>query len=142
MSSGDIPAEAFAAEVNLDEKVFTVMANPENAMADTTTNVFLGYIIALAYDRSVWKAPIPTENDLLDCHKLVCDAMNGFNEDFSDHLTELWPILESWRAAQIEYNDNNDSTSTGSTTADSLIESLGSRLFLSSNPDDSKWRLN
>ena len=142
VESKDIPPEAFAASVSLEKKELSVLANPDNSMIDATTNIFLGYIIALAYDRTGWKEVVPSLDDLLDCHRLVCEAMEPFNEDFADHIEDLSSILENWREAHMEeYSAQEDSTATtsGSRNTDSLVESLGNRLF--SNSQD-KWRLN
>ena len=100
--TADIPPEAFAAEVDLDDKLLRILANPDNPMADITTNVFLGYIIALAFDRGSWTKEVPSLEDLLDCHRLVCEAMTAFNPDFTEHLQNLKPILENWREAHCE----------------------------------------
>lgn len=144
VESVEVPQEAFAGEVDLDNNTFCVYANPENPMADTTLNVFLAYIIAMAYDRGRWKDPVPTEEDVVDCHRLVCEAMLDFHEDFAAHLEEHLPVLRIWRDAH-EENTTAATASTSSTadSADQLISELGSRMFSGgSNPDDDKWNIN
>lgn len=139
VQSRDVPPDAFAAEVNLDQRQLCVFANPDNPMVDTTLNVFLGYIIALAYDRIVWKDTVLVAEDLVDCHQLVCEAMLDFNADFAALLEDHLSILELWRDSHEQHSATTSST-TGSERADSLIEDLGSHLF--ENPDDDRWRLN
>lgn len=143
VESMEVPQEAFSGEVDLDNKEFCVYANPENPMADTTLNVFLAYIIALAYDRQVWGFPVPQEEDLVDAHRLVCEAMLDFHPDFSAHLEEHLQILEIWRKAH-EENTTAATASTDSGSASTLIDELGSRMFSkgSGNPDDDKWNIN
>lgn len=142
VKSMNVPPEAFVAEVHLDERECCVFSNPDNPMVDTTLNVFLGYIIALAFDREEWQKTVPSEKDIVDCHKLVCEAMLDFNADFAAHLEEHFPILELWRSSHEQLLSETATTSatSGSQQADLLVEDLGSRLFV--NPDDDRWRLN
>ena len=139
VQSRDVPQDAFAAEIDLSKKELCVFANPDNPMVDTTLNVFLAYIIATAYDRTGWEETVPTSEDLVDCHRLVCEAMLDFNSDFSAHLKDHLPLLELWRDSH-EQHVSTATTTTGSQRTDSLIEDLGNHLF--GNPDDDRWRLN
>lgn len=139
VQSRDVPPEAFAAEVHLSQKRLCVFANPDNPMVDTTLNVFLGYVLALAYDRTGWQGIVPVAEDLVDCHQLVCEAMLDFNVDFATLLEDHLPILELWRDSHEQHSATASST-TSSKRADSLVEDLGNRLF--ENPDDDRWRLN
>jgi len=141
VQSRDVPQEAFAAEVDLGEKQFRVFANPENPMVDTALNVFLGYILALAYDRTSWEHIVPSKEDLIDCHRLVCEAMMDFNIEFSYILEEHLTILELWRSSHEEERTTTGTVPT-TTSADSLVDYLGVGLFGSSDDDDGKWRLN
>jgi hypothetical protein len=139
VQSRDVPQEAFATEVDLDNKQLCVFANPDNPMVDTTLNVFLGYIIALAYDKIEWGKIVPTAEDLVDSHRTVCEAMQEFNASFAVHLEDHLPILNLWRTSHEEHAATTKST-TGSQRTDSLIEDVGSRLF--EDQDDDKWRVN
>jgi len=126
----DTPPNTFAGAVDLPGKEFTVFASLDAPLADVTVNVFLGYIVALAYDRSGWSG-MPTIETLVDCHREVCQAMLDFNEDFSRTLEEHAPILEVWHQTHV-----TDDATTEVDTGD-LIEALGTSLFVA-NPADSK----
>ncbi|KKL49609.1 hypothetical protein LCGC14_2313830, partial [marine sediment metagenome] len=97
VQSRDVPQDAFAAEVSLEKRELCIFANPDNPMVDTTLNVFLGYVIATAYDRTGWKEVVPSTEDLVDCHRMVCEAMLDFNADFAAHLDDHLPLSELWR---------------------------------------------
>lgn len=127
----DMPPNCFAGTVNLPEKLFTVFANPEASLADITVNVLLGYIVALAYDRSGWDG-VPSQDVLLDCHRLVCQSLLDFNEDFSKVLEEHVGILDSWHEHHVD-----DSTTTEPVDANVLVDSMGQMLF-AANPADTK----
>ena len=148
VESVEVPQEAFAGEVDLDNKVFCVYANPDNPMADTTLNVFLAYIIAMAYDRGRWQSPVPEDADVVDCHRLVCEAMLDFHQDFAAHLEDHLPVLQIWRKAHAENTaaaaaSTTPSTASTARSTDQLIGELGSRMFSGSrNPDDDKWSIN
>jgi hypothetical protein len=128
--SMDIPPNCFAGQVDLSEKEFTVFSNIESPISDITMNVFLAYVVALAYDRSNWSG-MPTHDVLFDCMRLVCKTMAEFNEDFSKSLEEHADILEAWHESHAP-----DGTTT-SVDPESLVGSMGASLF-STNPADSK----
>jgi hypothetical protein len=127
----DIPANCFAGSVDLQEKEFVVFANLECPLSDVTVNVFLGYIVALAYDRSGWVG-LPPADVLFDCHRQVCQAMLEFNEEFSKALEEHADILEAWHKTHA-----NDVSATTTVDTDDLVDQMSSSLFVV-NPDDSK----
>lgn len=127
----DIPPNCFAGTVDLEEKEFIVFASVESPIADITVNVFLGYMVALAYDRSGWKG-LPSHEILFDCHRLVCQALLEFNEDFSKALEEHVDILEAWHETHAK-----DDSATTTVDTDDLIDQMGTSLFVA-NPDDSK----
>ncbi len=128
----DIPENCFAGSVDLEDKEFIVFTNPDSPLTDITMNVFLGYIVALAYDKSGWTGP-PSHEILFDCHRQVCQVMLDFNEEFSRALEDHVDILEAW-------HQNHDATDSDSATteldAEDLVDQMGTTLFLV-NPDDS-----
>ena len=99
ITSVDVPENCFAGHIDLYSKEFTVFANIESPMSDISINVCLGYIVALAYDKSGWTTLPPLEL-LFDCHRQVCQTLLDLNEDFSRVLEEHVDVLEVWRTQQ------------------------------------------
>lgn len=124
VASMDIPENCFAGQVDLDTKEFIVFTNVDSPMADTTVNIFLGYIVALAYDKVQWSR-VPAYDIVVDCHRLVCTVMLEFNEDFTKALEENLDVIESWYTTQTktEIVDEGDH--------EALVEDLGNKLFTS-----------
>lgn len=95
ISMEDVPENCFAGEVRVEDKQFHVFTNLENTSADTTVNIVLGYIVTMAFDKSEW-SPTIEAGVLFDCHRLVCELLLDFNEDFCKHIEECTDILEAW----------------------------------------------
>jgi hypothetical protein len=118
VASMDIPENCFAGQVDLDAKEFVVFTNVDSSMADTTVNIFLGYIVAMAYDKVQW-SKVPEYSMVVDCHRSVCSVMLEFNDDFAKALEENLDVVESWYESQTNAEVKEES----------LVEDMGSELF-------------
>lgn len=127
ISMEDIPENCFAGQVYLEEKEFQVYTNLENPATDTTVNIVLGYIVAMAFDKVDWAATMDI-GTLFDCHRQVCTILLDFNEDFCKHIEECTDILEAWH--QNLMDPNKPATLVVSEReSDDLVEEMGMELF-------------
>lgn len=101
--SGDIPPNCFAGSVDLSGREFTVYSSSDSSIVDLTINVFLGYIVAMAYDKHEWAA-LPPADVLSDCHREVCSILLDFNEDFARTLEDHADLLDEWHRTHSEAN--------------------------------------
>lgn len=133
--SMDIPAGCFAGTADLEDREFVVFANLDNPLADITVNFFLGYIVTLAYDKSGW-AGHPPYDVLFDCHRLVCQSLLEFNEEFAKALEDHVDILQAWHSTS-ESETNEDTQD-----IDVLMEQANSVLFTVNPSGSKKYEIN
>jgi len=128
--AGDIPANCFACSVDLEGREFTVYSSSESSVSDLTINVFLGYVVALAYDRQGWTGLPPLET-LNDCHREVCLALLDFNEEAARALEEHAELIEEWHRTHLTMSSGIEPEGEQKQT----LEDLTKGLF---NPPNSK----